>query len=122
MDYESFRVVESRIAPGVRFTVRKMSFARRMELMERVREIGQRMEFLAAGDTAREKMDAAMARGEIDRLYVRWGVQAIEGLYVDGEEATADALAQAGPEGLFREALALVRRETGLDEAERKNC
>ena len=122
MDYTSVRVVESQKAAGVRFTVRKMSFARRVELMELVRELARRAEFQAAGESAGEKMDAALARAEMDRLYVRWGVQAIEGLRVDGAEATPETLADAGPEDVFREALELVRRETGLNEAERKNC
>src|SRR6202050_54848 len=121
MVYVSSRVGESQKAPGVRFTVRKMSFARRMELMERVRELARRVEFLAAGESAAERMDAALARAEIDRLYLSWGLQAIAGLRVDGMDATPELLAEAGPEELFREAVALVRHETGLNEAERKN-
>jgi hypothetical protein len=121
MDYSSSRVVESQKVAGVRFTILKMSFGRRMELMGRVRELARRAEFLAAGKSVEERMDAALARAEIDRLYVTWGLQTVAGLKVDGVEATPEILAQAGPEELFREALALVRREAGLDEAERKN-
>ena len=90
--------------------------------MGQVRELARRAEFLSAGQTAAEKMDAAMAQAQIDRLYVSWGLQAVVGLKVDGVEATPELLAEAGPEELFREAVTLVRRETGLDEAERKNC
>ena len=122
VDYASSRTVESQKVPGVRFTVLKMSFGRRTELMGRVRELARRAEFLAAGESAGERMDAALARAQIDRLYVSWGLQAIVGLKVDGVEATPEILADAGPEELFREAVGLVRRETGLDEAERKNC
>jgi hypothetical protein len=122
MDYESTRVVDSQKVEGVRFTVWKMSFGRRKELMERVRELTRRAEFLASGESAGERMDAALARAEIDRLYVRWGLRAVAGLSVDGLEATPEILVDTGPEELFREALALVRRETGLNEAERKNC
>jgi hypothetical protein len=107
---------------GVRLTILKMSFGRRTELMGQVRELARRAEFLAAGESAGERMDAALARAQIDRLYVIWGLQAIAGLKVDGVEATPEILADAGPEELFREAVGLVRRETGLDEAERKNC
>jgi hypothetical protein len=122
MDYESTRVVDSQKVEGVRFTFWKMSFGRRMELMQHVRELTRRAEFLAAGESAGERMDAALARAEIDRLYVRWGLRAVAGLNVDGLEATPEILVDKGPEELFREALALVRRETGLNEAERKNC
>jgi hypothetical protein len=74
--YASESVVESRIVPGVRFTIAKMSFGRRVELMR---------------------------------------------LAVDGSAAGPELLAEAGPEELFREALAAVQRETGLSEEERKN-
>jgi hypothetical protein len=66
-------------------------------------------------------MDATLVRVEIDRLYVKWGLRAISGLNLDGVEATPESLAEAGPEELFREALAIVRQQTGLSTAERKN-
>ena len=121
MTYESVAVVESRVAPGVAFTVARMSFARRLELMRRIRELAGRMEFLDAAQEPCEKMDAGLLRAEIDRLYLVRGLRAISGLEVDGSEATPEALANCGPEELFREALAAVRAETGLNEAERKN-
>ena len=66
-------------------------------------------------------MDAHLLRAEIDRVYVAWGLVAVSGLVVDGREAGPELLAEAGPEELFREALAAVRAEAGLSEAERKN-
>jgi hypothetical protein len=120
-DYTSEVVVNSRAVPGVTFTIAKMSFGRRMELMRHVRELAQRTKFLAAsGDTA-DKMDATLLQAEIERIYVMWGVKAVAGLAVDGTAAGPELLAAAGPEELFREALAAVRRETGLSEEERKN-
>jgi hypothetical protein len=117
----STRVVESRVAPGVAYTIAAMSFARRVELMNRVREIARRMEFLGAGEDAGQKMDAGLLRAEIDRLYVEWGLVAVAGLVVDGREADPALLIESGPEELFREALSAVRAETGLTEEERKN-
>ena len=49
MTYESVRTVESRVARGVSFTLAKISFGRRVELMRRVRELARRLEFLEAG-------------------------------------------------------------------------
>jgi hypothetical protein len=121
MSYESLAVVESQVASGVKFTVAKMSFGRRTELMRQVRELARRMEFLEAGKDSGEKMDAALLRVEIDRLYVRWGLRTISGLELDGVEATPESLAEAGPEALFREAVAVVRAQTGLTAEERKN-
>jgi hypothetical protein len=98
-----------------------MSFARRVELVRRVRELARRTEFLAASLDSVEQMDATLLRAEIERLYVTWGVKAVSGLVVDTRVAGAELLAEAGPEELFREALAAVRRETGLSEEARKN-
>ena len=121
MNYESLAIVESQVASGVEFTVAKMSFGRRTELMRQVRKLAGRIEFLEAGRDPGQKMDAALLRVEIDRLYVRWGLRAISGLELDGVEATPESLADAGPEELFREALTVVRAQTGLTTEERKN-
>ena len=121
MNYESAVEVESNIAPGVRFTVARMSFGRRVDLMKRVRELARRMEFLEAGGQPGEKMDAGLLKAEIDRLYLAWGLRAVSGLVLDGSEASPGLLAEAGPEELFREALAAVKAQTGLTEYERKN-
>ena len=120
-EYTSEAVVESHAIAGVQFRIAKMSFGRRVELMRRVRELARRAEFLAAGDATNQKMDAALLEAEIERLYVAWGVRAVSGLTVDGMPAGPELLTEAGPEELFREALAAVRKETGLNEEERKN-
>jgi len=120
-NYESTRVVESRVARGVEFTIARMSFDRRVDLMRRIRELARRAEFLAAGQGPEDKMDAALVQAEIERTYVAWGVRAVSGLVVDGRDADPETLSDAGPEKLFREALAAVRAEAGLNEEERKN-
>ena len=89
--------------------------------MRRVRELARRADFLAASKDSDDKMDAALVQAEIEREYVMWGVKSVAGLTVDGREAGPGLLADAGPEELFREALAAVRREIGLSEEERKN-
>jgi len=121
MTYQSVKDVESKIAPGVRFRIVRMSFARRVELMRQVRELARRREFLEAGKEPAEKMEAALMQAEIDRLYVIWGLAGVSGLEVDGAPATPLVLAESGPEALFREALAAIKTETGLSETERKN-
>ena len=42
-------------------------------------------------------------------------------LELDGVPATPESLAAVGPEELFREAIAAVKAECGLTDAERKN-
>ncbi len=119
--YESIVTVESKVAPGVSFSVARMSFGRRVELMRSIRELARRLDFLQAGQEPGDKMDAALLQAEIDRLYVTWGIRSVEGLQVDGVAVTSESLAEAGPEEVFREALEIVRRQTGLTEEERKN-
>jgi hypothetical protein len=121
MTYDSVAEVASQVASGVSYSVVKMSYGRRTELLRRVRELARRVEFLEAGEAAGGKMDAALLRVEIDRIYLKWGVRSVSGLVVDGAEATPETLAEAGPEELFREAVGLVRAQVGLSAAERKN-
>ena len=121
MTYQSEAIVESKLTSGVTYTIARMSFARRLELMRRVRELARRAEFLEGGQEPAGKMDAALLQAEIDRLYVVWGLRSISGLELDGKPATPEALAESGPEDLFREALAAVRCETGLNAEQRKN-
>ncbi|HUE00168.1 MAG TPA: hypothetical protein VMR62_11400, partial [Bryobacteraceae bacterium] len=85
------------------------------------RELAARKEFLEAGEHPNEKMDAALLASEIDRIYLLWGLREVAGLDLDGKPASPESLAESGPEELFREALAAVKHECGLSEAERKN-
>ncbi len=60
MNYESQLTLESKTRPGTAFTIKRMSFARRLELTKSLRELLSRIEFLEAGkkrlvgDTSRE--------------------------------------------------------------------
>jgi len=121
VSFETEFVTESQLHRGVKFRIGKISFARRLELMQSVRDLARRAEFLAAGREPADKMDSALMQAEIDRLYVTWGIKGVEGLTVDGATAGPEGLA-SGPEDLFREALAAVRKEIGLSAEERKNC
>ena len=121
MSYESVAVVASEIRAGVQYRVARMSFGRRVELMRRVRELSKRVEFLEAGGSGSERMDAGLLRAEIDRVYLLWGLMGVSGVTVDGAEASPEVLVERGPEEIFREALAAVRREAGLTDEERKN-
>ena len=121
MDYESVIRVESKSRPGVTFAVRRISFERRLELIRRIREVAQRIEFLEAGKDPHEGIEASLLAAEVDRIYLLWGLTKVEGLAVDGREATPELLAEAGPEDLCREAVAAIKAECGLTDEERKN-
>ena len=121
VSFDTESVTESQLHRGVKFRIGKISFTRRLELMQLVRDLARRTEFLAAGREPADKMDSALLQAEIDRLYVAWGIKGVEGLMVDGATAGPESL-DSGPEDLFREALAAVRKEIGLSAEERKNC
>jgi hypothetical protein len=121
LGWSSAKIVASSMSPGVEFVVARMTFGRRLELMRKVRDLAARLEFFEAGREARNEMEASLLGGEIDRLYLLWGLEAVRGLDIDGTPATAASLIDSGPEDLFHEALAAVKSECGLTENERKN-
>ncbi len=119
-DYASTAWFEAESCAGVRYRIARVSVNRRIELAKKVREIGRRLEFLEAGD-AREKLEAMVLSGEIERAYVEWGLEAVEGLRIDGEDATPSLLLERGPAGLASEILERIKAECGLNADERKN-
>ena len=114
MKYESTITVQAKSAHGVTLRLNRMSFARRMELMQRIRDLGARTDRAGGTDEILQNMDATLLAFEVDRTYVLWGVREITGLEVDGIPATPQSLAEAGPEALFREALTAVKGICGL--------
>jgi hypothetical protein len=119
--HESSVWFDAETCAGVRFRVARISVTRRIELGRRIREIGRKQEFLEAGNDAREKIEAAVLAGEIDRAYLEWGLEEIEGLTIDGEAATPVMLIEKGPMALAGEILKRIKGECGLSEDERKN-
>jgi hypothetical protein len=121
MDYASVRRIESRSVPGVSFGIYRMSLGRRIELTREIHGLSKKIEFLEAGGKPQEQIEAAWLASEIDGAYLKWGLESVEGLVIDGEPATPQTLASKGPEELCREILGAIRAEATLSEAERKN-
>ena len=121
MTYESFKTVESHACPGVRFRVRRLSLARRMELIRLIRETGEKLAFHMAGENVLDAADAADIRTRMDALYIRWGLDEVTGITIDGEPVSLDNLLDRGPDALAREIVDAIKGELFLDEAERKN-
>ncbi len=121
MNYESCTTLASAARPSVSFTIRRMSLDRRAELTRRLQELFRKIEFLQAGTDPREGIEAALLATEVERAYLLWGLVEVRGLELDGQPATPETLAAAGPEDLCREIVAAIRTESGLSEAERKN-
>lgn len=121
MNYESTTTVQSTVAAAVSFTIRRMSFGRRIELTQRVRELAHKIDFLEAGGDFKGKLDSALLLGEVEKLYLHWGLRAVHGLRIDGQEATVETVVTDGPEDLCKEMVSAIKRECGLTEEERKN-
>jgi hypothetical protein len=119
--HESVLTLASKRVPGVTYSIRRVSFAGRLELAQMIRTLDRRLEFLQAGADAASKVDAAIVTREIDGIYLAWGLTAIDGLMIDGETATPGAVIERGPEELIDEALAAIKSECGLSGEERKN-
>lgn len=113
--------VDSRVAPGVRFAVAKMSLARRAEISRRMRGLLGELECRAAGEGMTDRLAATELEARIERVYVEWGLEELTGLEIDGEAATVEVVVERGPEGLCREMAAAVRRQCHLSGEERKN-
>lgn len=120
-DYVSYSEHDSESSPGIRYRIARMSFARRLELVRKVRDLAQKIEFLDAGTEAQDRIERSVLGAEVDRLYLEWGLQAVEGLTIDGEVATPSLLIDKGPELLAREIAGRIRAECHLSEDERKN-
>jgi len=119
--YDSSIRIASQSFPGVEFTIHRISFGRRMELCRRVRDIGQKLEFLEAGNHFHEKVEANLLSHEIDKIYLEWGLVRVDGLLIDGEPATGELVVVKGPEDLTKEILEAIKGQCGLSEEERKN-
>ena len=118
--YESVAWHFSKLMPGVRFALRRVSLRQRIELNRRVKELTIKHEFLRAGGTS-DHLEAALSDLLVAKLYVEWGLEEIEGLLIDGQKATADLLIACGPEGLANEIGLLIQAESALTDDERKN-
>ncbi len=121
MRFNSTVTIQSETCPGVTFTIARMTFGRRVELMRRVRQSSAQLEFAAAGKEIADRVEASLAAAAIDEVYLRWGLISIEGLEIDGRVAEMESLICAGPEPLFREIVAAIKHESALTEEERKN-
>jgi len=120
VSYSSLSWRQSKTIEGVRFAIRRVSLAQRLELNKRVRELTLQYEFLKAGPAA-DQLEATWADLLVRKLYIEWGLAGLEGLSIDGETASVELLIDKGPEELVDEIVSALQEEIGLSEEERKN-
>lgn len=121
VEYSSVAWHSSRLYKSVRYSIRRISLAQRLDMAKRICELGAKYEFLKAGD-ALERTEAHLADLLVRQLYLEWGLAAIEGLTIDGQNASVERLIEKGPEPLCDEIVSTIRAELELSEEERKNC
>jgi hypothetical protein len=121
MEYTTTAEYESRHLPGVKFSVRRMSFGQRLEMLKQFRSLVGRLEYERAGSEAGDKLSAAITEMEMQRLCVESGLDEVTGLTIDGREPGSQEVLARGPEALCREIVAAVRQENFLSSDERKN-
>src|SRR5689334_161924 len=118
--YASVDWHDSRVLPGVRYAIRKISLGQRIELNKKARELTQRYDFLKSGNSE-EQLDAGLSELLVEKLYLEWGLVEIQGLHIDNVPATTELLIDRGPETLAKEILADVHAQLTLSEEDRKN-
>jgi hypothetical protein len=111
---------ESSAYKGVRFAIKQISLAGRIELSRAIQDLILKNEFLRAGD-ALEQSQAALADLLARRVYLEWGISAIEGLTIDGSPASVQDVIERGPEDLCEEMASTIQSGISLTEEERKN-
>jgi hypothetical protein len=119
-DYSSVVWHDSGIYKNVRYSIRRMSLAQRIEMLKRIHELSAKYDFLKAGD-ALERTEAQLADLLVRQLYLEWGLVAVEGLTIDGENASVEQLVAKGPEPLCDEIVSSIRAGLELSGEERKN-
>jgi hypothetical protein len=113
--------VESKTMAGVRFEIARVSFLGRIELLKTLRGLMSEMECRAAGSSDRDRVERAWLGLQAQRTYIEWGLTRVDGLLIDGENATPESLLARGPEELCVEIAAAVKDRSFLNEEERKN-
>lgn len=120
--YESTVWRESRVWPGVRFQVLRMSLLRRHRLVQELQSLAAEEAFhRAATEEDGSEVSAAELQMRIDGMAIRAALIGIEGLSIDGQPATVASVMESGPESLAREIAEAIAEESSLNEHERKN-
>lgn len=106
---------------GVTCRIRKITYQARLTLLRSIRELARDYEFMAAGESLRERYDTAVIQQEINHRYWQHFVEAVSGLLIDGEPATPESLWSQGPDGLVQEILQVIFARTFLTRDDSKN-
>lgn len=134
--YSSIREIDSKVLPGVKLRLKRLTEGRRTalraalaEATARMRRISREMDAMAKLSPeeqdieklleAQDRFDEIVAT-EVNPAWIRWGLASISGLEVDGEELGLDRLYD-WPAPLFKEALETIRAEADMSAEERKN-
>jgi hypothetical protein len=68
-----------------------------------------------------DQLEATRLLAAAAETYLRWGLLSVDGLAVDGEKVTVEALLERGPEDLCNEIVQSIQAECRISEDEAKN-
>lgn len=112
---------ESAVVAGVWFRVKRMTLRQRIKLLEEIYPLYNDAEFLKAGETAIERLAAQVKTLKLQEILLRWGIESIGGLVVDGREVAAHEVSEEAPAELAAEILQRVQEAAGLTKEQEKN-
>lgn len=129
--FSTTAVVVSEIDPDVRFTIRKFSAREQAEWTfaqfgdaQRLREMFEEVKTAQEGG----QQVSPKVGAEIDAIYFRLlcaklkrALVSVEGIQVDGKEATVDQFIESAPAELLQEAAAACEGGFGLTSEQQKN-
>jgi hypothetical protein len=120
VQFLSIEWYQSRSLPGVKYAIRRITLAQRIELARRARELAGQNEYLRTGDAV-DQLEATMGDLLVEKLYLDWGLAEVTGLSIDGTAVSAADVIQRGPERLTHEIAQTLRSYLVLTDEERKN-
>ena len=121
MQHISTITKSSAVCTGVSYSIKRMTFGRRLELIRRAGDLAKRLEFHSAGTSFEDQAERGILTGEINKLYLNWALIEVRGLEIDGVPAKPETLIDDGPEELCQEIIEAVKAECFLTGEERKN-
>ena len=121
------KTIESQSCPGVSFTIRVISYARRHAIAGQVRQVIEQAGLRSVDELDKLEMLAALeVSRQMDRAYFQEMLAGVNGLEVDGRIlegalTSVDEFLESAPEALVTEIGKAIRREISLTEEEGKN-
>lgn len=119
------RTIESKVFPGVAFTLRAVSYGRRRQILARIHAALEGRSLRESDLHGPDPLRQSAAQEAVERAYLEEVLVDVKGLAVDGEPLDSapdlNHFLALAPERLVEEILGAAGAEMGLDEDQEKN-